>query len=86
MNGLLNAFTVDLEDWFQGLTSTNPLVDRWPRFESRVVPATRTLLEILRRHRVRATFFVLGYVADRARTRRAWLLAPFCLAHDARRV
>lgn len=64
MTGLLNAFTVDLEDWFQGLTSTNPLVDQWPRFESRVVPATRTLLEILRRHRVRATFFVLGYVAD----------------------
>jgi polysaccharide deacetylase family protein (PEP-CTERM system associated) len=59
-----NAFSVDLEDWFQGLTSTNPLVDEWPRFESRVVPATQKLLAILRRFDVQATFFVLGYVAD----------------------
>ncbi|HBY98630.1 MAG: DUF3473 domain-containing protein [Ardenticatenaceae bacterium] len=63
--GVTNAFTVDLEEWFQGLTSTNPLVERWPTFESRVVAATDLLLEILSSHRVRATFFVLGYVADR---------------------
>ncbi|MDX1415452.1 MAG: DUF3473 domain-containing protein [Candidatus Promineifilaceae bacterium] len=60
----LNAFTVDLEDWFQGLTSTNPLVDQWPGFESRVVPATKRLLSLLREHQVKATFFVLGYIAD----------------------
>jgi polysaccharide deacetylase family protein (PEP-CTERM system associated) len=60
----VNAFTVDLEDWFQGLTSTNPQVKKWPLFESRVVPATRLLLDILRAHRVQATFFVLGYVAN----------------------
>ena len=63
--GPLNAFTVDLEDWFQGLTSTNPRIDQWPLFESRVVPATMRLLEILRRYRIQATFFVLGYVAER---------------------
>lgn len=61
---IVNAFTVDLEEWFQGLTSTNPLVDQWPSFESRIVPATRRLLAILREHNVKATFFVLGYVAD----------------------
>lgn len=61
----LNAFTVDLEEWFQGLTSTNPLVEQWPYFESRVVPATRHLLNILRGYNIKATFFVLGYVADR---------------------
>lgn len=60
----LNAFTVDLEDWYQGLTSTNPLVDQWPSFESRVEVNTRRLLEILRNLNVQATFFVLGYVAD----------------------
>jgi polysaccharide deacetylase family protein (PEP-CTERM system associated) len=58
------VFTVDLEEWFQGLTSTNPQVGRWPEFESRVECATLRLLEMLRRHRVRATFFVLGHVAD----------------------
>lgn len=59
----LNAFTIDLEDWFQGLTSTNPQVNQWPVFESRVVPATLHLLEILRTYRIQATFFVLGFVA-----------------------
>ena len=63
-NGLMNAFTVDLEDWFQGLTSTNPLVDQWPTFESRVVQATQRLLALLNEQQVKATFFVLGYVAD----------------------
>jgi len=59
-----NAFSVDLEDWFQGLTSTNPSVDRWPSLESRVAPATRRLLKLLRKYDVKATFFVLGYVAN----------------------
>lgn len=60
----LNAFTVDLEDWYQGLTSTNPRVDLWPFLESRVVATTTRLLGLLRTYEVRATFFVLGYVAD----------------------
>jgi polysaccharide deacetylase family protein (PEP-CTERM system associated) len=64
-NQLPNAFTVDLEDWFQGLTSTNPQIERWPEFESRVEPATDNLLALLRNQHVQATFFVLGYVADR---------------------
>jgi len=59
-----NAFSVDVEDWFQGLTSTNPRVEQWPGFESRVVPATRRLLEMLRTYQIRATFFILGHVAD----------------------
>src|SRR5947209_2270128 len=59
-----NAFTVDLEDWFQGLTSTNPRVDAWPTFQSRVVVMTTTLLKLLESHRVKATFFTLGHVAD----------------------
>ncbi len=63
-NQQLNAFTVDLEDWFQGLTSTNPLVGQWSTFESRVEAATQHLLSVLSEQDVRATFFVLGYVAD----------------------
>jgi len=60
-----NAFTVDLEEWFQGLTSTNRQVERWEQLESRVVYATHLLLDILRQYQVRATFFTLGHVADR---------------------
>jgi polysaccharide deacetylase family protein (PEP-CTERM system associated) len=60
----LNAFTIDLEDWFQGLTSTNARSEQWDSYESRVVEATDYLLAILREHGILATFFVLGYVAD----------------------
>ena len=59
-----NVFTVDLEEWFQGLTSTNRQPALWPSLESRVEPATRQLLRLLRDYGVRATFFVLGHVAD----------------------
>lgn len=61
---VMNAFTVDCEEWFQGLTSTNPQVDRWHSFESRIEAATENLLALLSAHQIKATFFVLGYVAD----------------------
>jgi polysaccharide deacetylase family protein (PEP-CTERM system associated) len=59
-----NALTIDLEDWYQGLTSTSRQYDRWPVFESRISANTDRLLEILSDAGVKATFFVLGYVAD----------------------
>ncbi len=37
----------------------------WNAFESRVVPNTEVLLELFGRTNVRATFFVLGWVAER---------------------
>ncbi len=61
----LNAFTVDLEDWFQGLTSTNPHPEKWEQLESRVESSTDRLLALLAEHDVRATFFVLGRIAER---------------------
>ena len=61
---MLNALTIDLEDWYQGLTSTCQRVDRWPSYEDRVVESTHRLLDILAQAGVKATFFVLGYVAD----------------------
>jgi polysaccharide deacetylase family protein (PEP-CTERM system associated) len=59
-----HAFTVDLEDWFQGLTSTNAHPEDWPRYQSRVEPMTRTILDLLEASGVKATFFTLGHVAD----------------------
>lgn len=61
---MVNALTIDLEDWYQGLTSTSRRIDQWPRFENRVVENTERILEILGQASVKATFFVLGYVAD----------------------
>jgi polysaccharide deacetylase family protein (PEP-CTERM system associated) len=61
---MLNAFTVDLEDWYHGLTSTNRRPEQWPDLERRIVPATNRLLALLAEYDVRATFFVLGCVAE----------------------
>ena len=56
--------TIDLEDWYQGLTSTSRRVDQWPDFEDRVISNTDRILEIFSQGGIKATFFVLGYVAD----------------------
>ena len=60
---LANSFTVDLEDWFQGLTSTNARPEDWPGLEPRVEANTDRLLALMEEYRVHATFFVLGLVA-----------------------
>jgi len=63
---LLNAFSVDVEDYFQvSAFESHIRRDEWDRFESRVVANTHRILELLDRHNVRATFFVLGWVARR---------------------
>lgn len=66
MDQVVNAFTVDVEDYFQ-VTAFERLVPRadWDRHESRVVANTQRLLSLLARHQIRGTFFVLGWVAAR---------------------
>jgi polysaccharide deacetylase family protein (PEP-CTERM system associated) len=62
---ILNVMTVDVEDYFQ-VSAFDDVVSRndWPRFESRVVANTERLLEIFDQSGVRATFFVLGWIAE----------------------
>jgi len=61
---ILNALTIDVEDYFH-VSAFEQHIDRrdWHRWLCRVVPNTQRLLELLRRHQLRATFFVLGWVA-----------------------
>ncbi len=61
---MLNAFSVDLEDFYHGNGLGLTLAD-WPRFPSRVSIGTRRLLELLDRHQTRATFFVLSWIAGK---------------------
>lgn len=63
---MLNAFTVDVEDYFQ-VTAFERHVSRdtWSDFESRVARGTHRLLDLLARHSTLATFYVLGWVAER---------------------
>jgi polysaccharide deacetylase family protein (PEP-CTERM system associated) len=61
-----NVMSVDVEDWFcvYNLSRYIPY-EAWDRCESRVERNTIRLLEIFRRHQVEATFFVLGWIAER---------------------
>ncbi|HEX9382365.1 MAG TPA: polysaccharide deacetylase family protein, partial [Gemmatimonadaceae bacterium] len=59
-----NALTFDVEEYFQ-VEAFRALVrdSDWSRFESRVVPSTERLLNMLDARGVSATFFVVGWVA-----------------------
>jgi polysaccharide deacetylase family protein (PEP-CTERM system associated) len=60
------ALSVDVEDWFH--TDCNRAGinrDAWDGYEFRVERNTMRILEILAERGVRATFFVLGWVAER---------------------
>jgi polysaccharide deacetylase family protein (PEP-CTERM system associated) len=64
--GIVNAMTVDVEDYFH-VSAFDGVLPRseWDRMESRVVRNTDRLLELFAETSVRATFFVLGWVAER---------------------
>lgn len=61
-----NAFTIDVEDYFQ-VSALAPHFPResWDRQPSRVERNVDLLLEMLERHAADATFFTLGWVAER---------------------
>jgi polysaccharide deacetylase family protein (PEP-CTERM system associated) len=63
---MLNALTIDVEEHFQ-VHNLEAAVERssWDREESRVEANVLRVLDLLDRHRVKATFFVLGWVAER---------------------
>ena len=66
MSSIINALSVDIEDWFQvGAFETTISRADWCHCEPRVVRNTDRLLDVFARHDVRATFFTLGWVAER---------------------
>jgi polysaccharide deacetylase family protein (PEP-CTERM system associated) len=63
---LLNALTVDVEDYFQvSAFETRISRETWSGFECRVEANTEQLLDLFDRRGVRGTFFVLGWTAER---------------------
>jgi polysaccharide deacetylase family protein (PEP-CTERM system associated) len=64
-NGVVNALTIDFEDWYHGLTRTNPRPEQWDQLPARIEESAAMLLELLSEARVKATFFILGDVARR---------------------
>jgi polysaccharide deacetylase family protein (PEP-CTERM system associated) len=66
VNEISNAFTVDVEDYFHVSAFERTICrSSWGSFESRVVVNTQRLLDLLAKHNVVGTFFILGWVAER---------------------
>jgi len=62
---LLNALTIDIEDYFM-VSAFSGVVSfgDWKSYESRVEKATADVLALLGGHDLKATFFILGWVAE----------------------
>ena len=63
---IVNALTIDVEDYFQ-VSAFAAHIDRadWDRRECRVERNVGTILDMLDAHGTKATFFTLGWIAQR---------------------
>lgn len=62
----VNAMTVDVEDYFQ-VSAFEPYVTKqqWDNLPHRVVRNTHRILDLFDENNIKATFFTLGWVAER---------------------
>lgn len=56
----INILQIDVEDWYCDLD-----FEDWNLYENRVVQNTEKILSILKETQSKATFFILGYVAEK---------------------
>lgn len=62
---MINALTIDIEEYFQ-VHNLEAVVSRddWAGYESRVALGTGRILNVLAEAEVKATFFILGWIAE----------------------
>ncbi len=66
MKSVRHALTVDVEDWFQVLNLRGKIArESWDDQELRLEAPTRRLLDLFDRYDAKATFFTLGWIAER---------------------
>ena len=65
-NSITNALTIDVEDYFQ-VSAFAPYIARseWDQRECRVEHNVQRILDLLGQHQIQATFFTLGWIAER---------------------
>jgi len=65
-SGIVNAMSVDVEDYFQ-VSAFEKYVNKsdWDKHEIRVEQNTNKILDIFDEAGIKATFFILGWVAER---------------------
>ncbi len=63
---MANILSFDIEEWFHPEIFYGRFSPRqWESLESRVVPGTERILRFLEKKRLEATFFILGWVAEK---------------------
>ena len=63
---MINILTIDVEDYFHVLGLSSVIrKEEWDSYPQRVMENTLRLLHILKSYNIKATFFVLGWVAER---------------------
>lgn len=66
---VLNALTIDVEEYFQvSLFKGHARPGAWDAFPRRAADSVRRLLDLLASHDAKATFFTLGWVAEREKS------------------
>ncbi len=65
-SSITNALTIDVEDWFQ-VSAFAPYIHRsdWERCECRIEANVQRILAMLAQRGIHATFFTLGWIAER---------------------
>ena len=63
---MINYLTIDVEDYYQ-VSAFEKVIDpsSWHTLKSRVVRNTMIILDILEKRNIKATFFIVGWIADR---------------------
>jgi len=62
----MNILTIDLEDWFQVYNFSEIIKYKdWEKQEQRIVKNTNKILNLLDKYNTQATFFVLGWTAEK---------------------
>ncbi len=66
INPNINAMTIDVEDFFQvSAFSNNISLDQWPDYDCRVEKNMDRILQLFADNNVKATFFTLGWIAEK---------------------
>jgi len=61
----MNLFTIDFEDWYHVFHNGAPPFDQWDNQDSILEESTDTILDLLSQYQAIATFFVLGWIAEK---------------------
>ena len=60
LSGKINLLSIDVEDWYSDLN-----IKEWKNYKDIIVQSTNKILKILKERNIQATFFVLGYFANK---------------------